>query len=86
MALRRDFIKGRQALIARLTTRDRDVTVASTIASIACTAADPIANVDTPCRQMLRAMRHPDALEAVVAVNTIDMPLATTDYHHPEVD
>ena len=45
-AAARKFVKDRQVVIARLTSRGSDVTVARTIASIACTAADPIAKGD----------------------------------------
>ena len=42
----RRFMRDRQAVIARLTDRGTDVTVARTIASIACLSSDPIAKGD----------------------------------------
>jgi hypothetical protein len=42
----RKFIRDRRAVLARLTTRGTDVTVAHTLAGIACLAADPIARGD----------------------------------------
>jgi hypothetical protein len=42
----RKFIKDRRTVIGRLTSRNADVTVARTIASIACLSADPIAKGD----------------------------------------
>src|SRR5262249_48313988 len=42
----RKFIKDRQVVMERLTGQGTDVTVASTIASIACVAANPIAKGD----------------------------------------
>jgi len=42
----RKFIEDRRAVIARLASRGTDVTVAHTIASIACVSADPLAKGD----------------------------------------
>ncbi len=66
----RKFIHDRQSVIARLTRRGTGVTVARTIASIACTAADPIAKGDELIVHFEKAltvtkMMHPRAARSI---------------------
>ena len=64
------FVKDRRAVIERLTRRGTDVTVARTIASIACVSADPVAKGDEllghfeVVLQLARAV-HPHAARSI---------------------
>jgi hypothetical protein len=66
----RQFIRDRRAVIARLTNRGTGVTVARTLASIACLAADPIAKGDELLAHFTAALRlttaiHPRAARSI---------------------
>jgi hypothetical protein len=66
----RKFIKDRQVVMERLTRRGTDVSVARTIASIACAAADPIAKGDELFAHFEAALRltkevHPHAARSI---------------------
>jgi hypothetical protein len=67
----RKFIRDRRAVLARLTTRGTDVTVARTLAGIACLAADPIARGDELSAHFSAALQltktiHPRAARSIV--------------------
>jgi hypothetical protein len=81
------FIKDRKTVIARLTSRGSGVTVARTIASIACLAADPVAKGDELHAHFEEALKtakavHPRAARtiALTACRSPDPIEATRRY------
>ena len=85
----RKFIDDRRAVIARLTSRGTGVTVARTIASIACLAAEPIARGDELHAHFEEALKiakavHPRAARTIAlsACRSPDPIEATRRYIH----